>query len=375
MKKQLLGFLLLCIGVSLQAQTDDAVLMTIDGVPVTKAEFEYTYFKNNPRTDLDRKAVEDYLELYKKFKLKVLEAERLGYDTLPSFKNEIRGYRSQLAKPYLTDSKLQEELYKEAYSHLLEDVEVSHILIRLPQNPSPADTLYAYNRAMEALARLEGNLKGFERVAREMSDDKSVEVNGGYLGYFTGLMAVWPFEQAMYNLQDGALSQPVRTPYGYHVIWVHGRRPARGQVHALHIMKAVNDQMSPEAQERAYREIVELSSRLDQGEDFETLARENSDDKGSSVKGGDLSWFGIGRMVKEFEDAAFALEVGEVSKPVKSQFGWHIIKVVDKKGIEPFDKKRHDIQRAMQYDDRSFAAKSSFVNQLKSEYNYQLDSV
>lgn len=373
MKNQILVLLVLLSSTLVYAQPKDAVLMTIDGEPIMKSEFEYTYFKNNPKEKLDRKAVEDYLELYKKFKLKVIEAERLGYDTLPAFQSELRSYRSQLARPYLTDSKLQEELYEEAYSHLLEDVEVSHILIRLPQGATPEDTIVAYQKALEASNRVRKDLKSFDKIAREMSEDKSVETNGGYLGYFTGLMAVWPFEKAMYDLPIGEISSPIRTTYGYHVIHVHSRRAARGQIKATHIMKLANSSMTPAQQDKAYQDIVALAARINEGEDFEELARKYSDDKGSSGKGGDLSWFGIGRMVKEFEDAAYALEIGEVSMPVRSQFGWHIIKLTGRRGIEPFEKKRSDIQRAMQYDERSQAARVSFTNQLKQVYNYELN--
>ena len=156
MKKTIIGFLALSLRVFLTAQTmEDAVIMTINGRPIMKSEFEYLYLKNNKGDTIDKQALDEYMALYKKFKMKVFEAEALGYDTLPAFKGELNSYRSQLAKPYLTDKSLEEQLYRDAYAHLLEDVEVSHIFIRLPQQPTEGETLFAYTRAVAAYRRLQ----------------------------------------------------------------------------------------------------------------------------------------------------------------------------------------------------------------------------
>ena len=370
MKKILL--LALCIVncalyINLKAQNE--VLMTINGEPITKAEFEYIYNKNNSDNAIDKKTLDEYIELFVNFKLKVAEAKAQGLDTTPSFKRELNGYRKQLAKPYLTDIELEEALFQEAYSHFSQDCEVSHILINHKEGD---DTIIAYNKAIEAIKRLNAG-EEFGKVADELSADQSVTRNHGYLGWFTALQLVWPFEKAMYDLPLNKISTPIKSDYGYHIIKVHNRRPAWGQVNARHIMKMCNDRMPQDVQEKKYQEIVEIKKRLDAGEDFATLAMELSDDKASAQKGGDLGWFGIGRMVRDFEKATFELEVGETSEIIKTQVGYHIINLKEKRGVEPFEKKKSDIQRMMQYDSRSTAAKTSFVNKLKREYNFQIN--
>lgn len=342
--------------------------MTINGKPVTKAEFEYIYNKNNSDNAIDKKTLDEYVDLFVNFKLKVAEAKSQGLDTMPSFKRELNGYRKQLAKPYLTDTELEEALFQEAYSHFSQDCEVSHILIKTEGE----DTIEAYNKAIEAIKRLNAG-EEFGKVADELSADQSVARNHGYLGWFTALQLVWPFEKAMYDLPLNVVSTPIKSDYGYHIIKVHNRRPAWGQVNARHIMKMCNDRMTKEMQDKKYQEMVDIKKRLDAGEDFATLAKELSDDKASAQKGGDLGWFGIGRMVRDFEKATFELKAGETSEIIKTQFGYHIINLKEKRGVEPFEKKKADIQRMMQYDSRSTAAKTSFINKLKKEYNFQIN--
>lgn len=368
MKKLIFVFTLL-VSMQISAQ-NDSILMTINGVKVTKSEFEYIYNKNNKNNNIDKKSLDEYLEMFINFKLKVIEAEEQKLDTIASFKRELASYRRQLATPYLTDIAYEENLYKEAYDHFKQDCEVSHILIRVSDDALPADTLKAYNKALDIRKRLQK--EDFGKVAYETSEDKSAKQNKGYIGYCTAMQVLWPFEKAMYTLPLNEVSMPVRTSLGYHLIKVHNRRPAIGQVHAYHIMKICNKNMTEEEQKNAYNQILEIKSRLDKGEDFSTLAKEYSDDKQTAKRGGDLSWFGVGRMVVPFEKAAFALKPGEISDPVKTNFGWHIIKVVDKRQVEPFEKKKADIQKIMRYDNtRSHAAKTSFINKLKKEYNYQ----
>ncbi len=366
MKKLIIATLTLIGAMQLSAQNE--VLMTNNGEHITKAEFEYIYNKNNSDNAIDKKTLDEYVDLFVNFKLKVAEAKAQGLDTTPAFKRELNGYRKQLAKPYLTDSELEDALYQEAYSHFSEDCEVSHILIKTEGE----DTLEAYNQTLKVIERLKAG-EDFGKVADEVSADQSVTRNHGYLGWFTALQLVWPFEKAMYELPIGEISNPIKSDYGYHIIKVHNRRPAWGQVNARHIMKMCNERMSADVQEKKYNEMLEIRQRLEAGEDFATLAKELSDDKASAQKGGDLGWFGIGRMVKEFEKAAFDLNAGETSEIIKTQFGYHIINVKEKKGVEPFEKKKADIQRMMQYDSRSTAAKESFINKLKSEYNFTVN--
>ena len=364
--------LILCIvhcALCINLKAQDEVLMTINGEPITKSEFEYIYNKNNSDNAIDKKTLDEYVELFVNFKLKVAEAKAQGLDTTKTFKRELNGYRKQLAKPYLTDAELEDALFQEAYSHFSEDCEVSHILIKTEGD----DTLTSYNKALEVITRLNAG-EDFGKVADETSADQSVARNHGYLGWFTALQLVWPFEKAMYDLPLNQISTPIKSDYGYHVIKVHNRRPAWGQVNARHIMKVCSESMTPDMQNKKYQEMVEIKKRLDAGEDFATLAKEVSDDKASAQKGGDLGWFGIGRMVREFEVATYALNAGETSEIIKTRFGYHIINLKEKRGVEPFEKKKADIQRMMQYDSRSTAAKTSFINKLKKEYNFQINN-
>ncbi len=359
--KYLVMLALLC-GSALYAQNVDT-LVWIGETPVMMEEYRYITEKNKNSKVASEQTLEETFDMFVNYKLKVIEAKAQGLDTVETFLNEFNGYRNQLAQPYLTDRDYQEQLYRQAYEHLKTDVEVSHVLISIDKN----DTLAAYKKAMIAYSRLMNN-EEMAVVATEMSDDQSVKSNKGYLGFFTGLNTVWEFEKAMFALPVGAVSKPVRTNYGYHVIKVHSRRAAKGRVNASHIMKLSNPSMSEEEKAQAEKDINDIYNRLMNGGSFEDIAMEESDDKGSARKGGSLSWFGIGRMVKPFEDAAFALEVGEISKPIRTQFGWHIIKLRDKKGIEPYENMKEPIRRSMQNDSRSTASYKSFMRKLKVEY-------
>jgi len=222
MKSQFISFALLVLSGVLFAQTNDPVLMTINGKPVPKSEFEYIYNKNNSNNSLDKKTLEEYVDLFVNFKLKVEEAKAQGLDTTKSFVNELAGYRSQLTKPYLTDSKVDEDVLQEAYNRMKEDVEVSHILIRIAQTATPADTLAAWKKITSIAKRLEK--EDFAKVAKETSEDQSAEENGGYIGWVSAFRTVYPFETVAYKTPVGTLSKPVSTAFGYHINQVQGRK-------------------------------------------------------------------------------------------------------------------------------------------------------
>ena len=346
-------------------------LMLVGKTPVTVSEFEYVYKKNNQYGAADKKTFDEYLALYENFKLKVVEAESLGLDTTENFRRELLGYRNQLKSSYLTDTQKFNEFVEEAYRRSLEDVEVSHILIQLAPNATAKDTLQAYQKALRAKKRLEK--EPFDVVARSMSEDASVSRNGGYLGYITSMTTIYPFETAVYNQPIGVVSNPIRSQIGYHIVMVHNRRPAVGEIKVRHILKSVTPRMSESEKARVKQQIDSISDLLQRGADFEELAKSNSDDKQSAVNGGDLPWFGLGRMVPEFEKAAFALQnVGEVSNPVLSPFGWHIIKLEGKRMPEPEAKKK-DIAAALYRDIRILEVRNSFVAKLKKDYDFEMN--
>ena len=367
---KLIAFLALSSGAF--AQTTDPVLMTINNRPVLKSEFEYIYNKNNSNNSLDKKTLDEYVDLFVNFKLKVEEARSQGIDTTKSFITELAGYRSQLTKPYLTDSKVEDAILHEAYDRSKEDVDVSHILIRIPQNATPADTLKAFNEINAIWKRVQK--EDFAKVAKEVSQDQSAEQNSGHIGWISAFRTVYPFETMAYNTPVGTISRPVRTAFGYHILKIHARRKSLGEILVSHIM--IFTSKGDEAKNKKAKVTIDSIYQLVlAGDDFGKLARTYSNDKGSSVKNGELPWFGTGRMVPEFETAAFALKkVGDVSQPIQSAYGWHIIKLMDKKGLAPFDELKADLERKMKHDERANSGQHAFLLKSRIANNYQENS-
>lgn len=369
--KRLLVFIVIAVLYgNLFAQDNNPVLLTIDDKEITKGEFERIYRKNSNIENTDQKSVEEYLELFVNFKLKVIEAEKLGLDTSLSFKNELSGYRKQLAKPYLTDKDADEKILKEAYDRMKVDLRASHILIKVEETASSKDTMLAYNKALKIRKRLITG-EDFDKLAKEVSDDPSAKTNGGDLGFFTVFQMVYPFESAAYSLSVGEISQPVRTRFGYHIVKLTDKRQAQGQIKVAHIMKAIPKDYTESQAEESRKEIFDIYDKIKVGEDFVELAKNFSDDKGSAKQGGILPWFGTGRMVPEFEAAAFALQnIGDVSEPVKTSFGWHIIKLIDRKAIGAFEEVQADLKTKVIKDSRSDFSKKTLIAELKQEYKF-----
>ncbi|RFC54331.1 peptidylprolyl isomerase [Brumimicrobium aurantiacum] len=352
----------------------DEVVMTVNGEEITKNEFLQVYLKNNEAPKYDKESLDEYVELYKKFKLKVAEAEALQYDTIPSLKRELKGYKEQLAHPYLVDSSKTKELLQEAYNRMKSEVKAAHILIKLPQDAVPSDTLIAYNKALALKAKIDKGAD-FGAIAASSSEDPSAKMNKGELGYFTAFQMVYPFETAAYNLEIGEVSMPVRSSFGYHLIKVSDKRPARGTITAAHIMVMTQANDKPEDIANAEKKINEIYVKLQDGESFEKLAKSYSDDQGSKAKGGQLPPFGSGtnqRMVTEFEDAAFALkENGDYSKPFKTDYGFHIVKRIDYKPLGSFEELSSQIKQKLNRGDRANQSEMAFIAKLKEENSFK----
>ena len=366
---------LLMIGTQSFAQDkSDPVLLNIDENPVTRSEFETIFKKNNRDSVITKEDLDEYVELFINFKLKVNEAEEMGMDTIPQFTRELKGYRDQLAKPYLADKSMTDSLVREAYERLQYEVRASHILITLQPDPTADDTLKAYNEVEKLKKELVADPSKFEKVARTKSQDPSAAKNNGDLGYFTALQMVYPFENAVFNTPVGEIGGPIRTQYGYHIVKITDKRPARGEVRVAHIMIRTEEGDPKEAQQRMEQRADDLYVRLEAGEDFADLAKKFSDDRSSSARGGELPPFGPGKMVAEFENAAFALNtVGEISKPVKSPYGWHIIKLLERIPLKSYDEMEKELEAKVSKDSRSHVSKDSFINQRKAEYHFQED--
>lgn len=373
---------LLCMSVNtVNAQEKDPVILTVAGEEITKSEFLNVYQKNNVNGEvIDRKSLEEYMELYINFRLKVKEAESLGMDTMKSFKDELAGYRKQLAQPYLIDEKMNRALLEEAYSRKKEDIRASHILIKVDRNAAPEDTLEAYKKIMNLRKRV---VKGenFGNLAAEFSDDlsardrtvdnRTVKGNKGDLGYFTVFDMVYPFETGAYNTKVGEVSTPVRSDFGYHLIYVTDRKPALGKVQVAHILLRVKPEANAADSAEMDKKSQEIYERILKGEDFTGLAQQYSDDKTTSTKGGVLPWFGANRMIPEFIKEVSKLEkIGDVTKPFTSSFGWHIVKLIDKKDIGTYEDNLSDLKQNLSRSDRAKKSEEALINRIKDEYKF-----
>jgi peptidyl-prolyl cis-trans isomerase SurA len=348
-------------------------LLQVGDLSVSAEEFQYLYEKNYNASDSVylTEHLNAYLELYTKFKLKVAEAQQQGYDTTRAFVSELAGYQQQLAKPYLSDPSITERIVREAYDRLQQEVRASHILIMVKDWGNPADTLAAYRIAESLKARAEAG-EDFGKLAEEQSQDPSAKFNRGDLGYFTSMQMVYEFENAAYATPVGEIAGPVRTRFGYHLIRVADRIPARGSCKASHIMVRATRGLAAEDSLAAAKKAHEIYAKLQEGADWNDLCRQFSDDTNTREAGGALPWFSTGQMVPEFAEVAYAMkDSGDVSAPVLSPYGWHIIRLDGKKGIDPFETMERTIKQRISRDSRSELSEKLFVQRLKDENGYR----
>ena len=349
-----------------------ASLATVGGKPVQSSEFEYVYSKNAPadssRTD---KKIREYLDLFLNFKLKVMDAESLGLDTLTAFKQELDGYRQQLAQPYLTEKTVTDALIKQAYNRLKEEIRASHILINVKPDADPEDTLKAFQK-ITALREWAVKGEDFAELAKANSQDPTVSQNGGDLGYFTSLQMVYPFEDAAFNTPKGEISKPVRTKFGYHLLKVTDRRASQGKITVAHLMIRTNPDMPPEDAKRAKDKIDEIYARLGKGEEWNTLVKQFSQDASSNQNNGVLRAFGTSELgLPAFEETAFALQKpGDISQPIQTPYGWHILRLIEKQGLPAFADMEPSLKQRVSKDSRSELNKAAFVEKLKRENQF-----
>ncbi len=367
--KQLFLGLIMCLAFASNAQNKSKeVLFTINEKPYYTDEFIRVYNKNLDLVkDESQKDLNQYLELYIGYKLKVNKANKLGLQEGQQYLAELKTYRTQLSKNYTTDSKVTKELVDEGYKRLQKEVNASHILILVDENASPEDTLVAYNKTKAIRERLM-NGEDFGNVAAEVSQDPSAKENKGNLGYFTSFRMVYAFENGAYNTPVGSVSNPVRTRFGYHLIKVNDVRANRGEVAVAHIM--ILKQKDNEEVTTAKSTIEDIYKKLQQGEKFEELAKQFSEDKSSASKGGVLNRFGSGQLSsEEFENQAFTLtKEHPVSTPFESQFGWHIVKLIEKFPIKSYEDSRVELENKISKDDRSRLITNSLTEKLRKKY-------
>ena len=322
-------------------------------------EFEDQFLRTVNNLDSAKKTSieqrEQFLDLLIKFRLKVKDARDRGLLESDDIQKDLNEYKKNFLSTYLVDKEIIIPAIKEVYDRRKEEIRASHILINLPQNPSSEDSIAAYNKAEQIIERLK-NGEDFRKVASETSEDPTAAQNGGDLYYFTGGMTVPEFEDAVYSMKVGEFSKkPVRTQFGLHIIYVTDRQPRKESVSASHILIQIQRDSLGNIIDSigAYNKANDILNRVRNGEDFATLAKEFSMDPGSSQRGGDLGYFERRRMVPEFDSAAFSMKKGEISDLIRTQFGWHIIKVNDIKEVAPFevskDKLKSEFSRSPQF--------------------------
>lgn len=373
MKSEILALAIMATIPVMAQNNSEQTVVTIDDKAISVGEFERLYLKNNTNAAFDSLSLNEYMQLFIDYKLKVTEAEQQGMDTTSEFINEFENYRTQLEKPYFTDEHVDDSLAHEAYDHMHWDVRASHILVTCDQNASAADSIKAYNRAQNIRNRA---LKGedFAKLARENSDDPSVTRNNGDLGFFTAFSMIYEFEKVAYSTEVGAVAPIFRTRFGYHIMKVTDKRPNPGQVNAAHLMLRVATNADETTQKAAADKAKMISDSLAAGADWAQMVSRYSDDASTRTRQGDLQWFTTGMMVPEFEAAAFALKnIGDISAPVRTSYGWHIIKLLDKKSIDSFDNLQEQIKRKLSRDIRSKIAQKAVIDRLKREYNFTED--
>ncbi|MCD4747565.1 MAG: peptidylprolyl isomerase [Bacteroidales bacterium] len=387
-KKIFVKTLLTLFGVMLifniNAQNDnDQILITIADEEITVGEFMNVFQKNNVKGEvIDKKSLEEYLDLYINFKLKVKEAEDIGLDTVSAFIEELSGYRKQLAEPYFINDEMNEQLLLESYERKKYDIRASHILIKIDAYALPEDTLVAYNKIIEIREKILGG-ESFEKLAKEASEDPSardmeatekrpfIRGNCGDLGYFTVFDMVYPFEDCAYKTEIGEISMPIRTDFGYHIIKVTDKKPAIGKAQIAHLYIMMPKDANAEDSLKTKAKIDSIYQKIQDGENFEELVIENSDDKGSANRGGVLPKFNVNRMVPEIIVAISSIDTGDISKPVLTSYGWHIVKLLEVSGIKPYNEAKNDLKKKLAKDKRSQKSKKAIISDIKNEYGFK----
>lgn len=354
---------------------EDSYLISIDGEPVPGEEFLYVLSKNRAPSEKDKLVgpaeFEENFQLFINYKLKVKEAETLGYHESDEFIEEFGSFREDIRKPYLLESEVQEGELQKAYNRLQEVVKASHILLSFPPNANLDDSLTVLRMAKKIQSEANDGMD-FSQLALTHSQDPSVETNQGNLGYFTAMQMVYPFEAATYNLQVGEISEPVLTDYGYHIIKLEDRRPNPGEIRVSHLLVRT----SPDndlSEDRAKRKIADIYVELlKETNSWEETVSTFSEDLGTRESGGLLPYFGVGSIVPEFEQAAFALqEIGEISNPVKTPFGYHIIRLEEVKPVAPYEELKQSLKSRILRDSRSTLIQSQVMAMQKAKYDAQ----
>ncbi len=346
-------------------------LFTYGSFPVTQEEFLKVYKKNNvaQKTDYSEAALKEYIDLYSLFRMKVREANNQKLDTTQSVASEIDNYRKQLAKSFLTDDEVVGKLVKEAYDRSKEEVRTAHIVL-LVRPESDTAKLHKLIDSLYSVAT-KGKVD-FATLAKQYSEDNGSKNSGGDIGYLSSLQTVYAYENAAYNTPVGKISAPFLTPFGFHIIKVLDKRAARGELKVAQILINTPKSAGEAGVAAAKLKLDSLQNELKKGVDFSTLVERYSEDKFSKDKKGELPVFGVGRMVPAFDEAAFGLKkIGEVSKPIQTDYGFHVIKLLAKYPPKPFDSVRREIKAKVDNDSRAQQARDIYFERVKSDNGFK----
>ena len=340
------------------AQLENNILFKVNDSLVYVDEFNRVYNKNIDLIDENnQKDFESYLELFINYKLKLAEAYDLGLQNDPKYKSELNKYVKQLQNTYLTDRETEDKFLREAYERTKYEVNVSHILIRIDENDN--DTIDVYNKLNNLRDPfLNSSINDFKNS--HIEDEELIIEN---LGYFSAFKMIYKFENMAYKTPVGEVSLPFRSRFGFHILKVNDKRSSLGEVTVGHIMTYKN-------KPNAYERITNILDSLNNGISFEYLAKKYSDDKNSSFKGGRLNPFSSGQINSiPFENAAFELgKKNNVSKPIETKYGWHIIKFYSKKNVQKFDEIKYELLNKLKKSSRFSIVSDSFYDFLMNRY-------
>jgi peptidyl-prolyl cis-trans isomerase SurA len=378
---QITGFLVFLLLASISAENCSRASKTLAEIgdeKITLGEFEKQYLKTIGNVDSARsKSTEDkmqFLNLYINFRLKVKDARERGLLNTPDMQKEIEEYKRSFAPTYLIDMEVVEPELKKLYERKKEEVRASHILINLPEKSTLQDSILAYQKADTVIRKLE-NGESFESLALQYSQDRTVNQNKGDLYYFTAGMTVDEFEDAVYDLKVGEFTKkPIRTMFGLHIVKLTDRKPRLESIRASHILiQDKRDSLGKVIDSVQTSQLaLDIFNRVKKGEDFTTLAAQYSEDPATKNNGGDLGYFDRRRMTQPFDSAVFAIKVGDVAGPVRTQYGWHIIKKTDEKAIEPFDKVKETLKNDFKRTQKFKTDYNKYLNTLKEKYDFKI---
>ena len=340
------------------------VLFNVNNESVLAGEFIRVYNKNiDLIKDESQKDVDNYLQLYINYKLKLSEAYSRELHKNDNYKKELKKYTKQLESTFLTDKVTEEKLLLEAYERTKYEINVSHVLIRIEEDNN--DTIDVYNNILKLRNPLLKN--HIDSLIKNHHNGKDLIVEG--LGYFSAFKMIYKFENVAYNTKIGEVSMPFRTRFGYHIIKVIDKRNSLGEVNVAHIMAYKN---KPGSKEKIYN----LYDSIRKGSNFESLAKKYSEDKNTSFKGGRLNPFSSGQLNSiEFENMAFSLnKPNEVSSPVETKLGWHIIKLYSKNKLKPIGDMKSILSNKIKRSSRSSIISDSFYAMLLDRYNLNYEN-